>query len=152
MAYQLQAIRFLNQGTTGRGGRRETILEDVDGSFARFLKELPGDARLHLSHAIRLTTFAVTQRMRAKVKQIAYLTGDMYEQIENRPPKRTALVGRAGIWHDVEAEIALYNEYTPNKQPFLRPSVDDEQRQFVRRIQDAVRLTDRYYGPGGRTI
>lgn len=152
MAYELRAVRFLNKGTTGRGGRRETILEDVDGSFARFLRELPGDARVHLSHAIRITTYAIAGRMRETVKRIAYLTGDMHNKIENRPPKQTALVGRAGIWDTVEAEIALYNEYTPNRQPFMRPSVDDEQRQYVKRVQAAMRLTDRYYGPGGRTI
>ena len=144
---------MLSAGSTfARGGRRTTELVDVDGSFAKFLTQAPKDVRMHLSHAVKVTTFSVYQRMRTTVRQIAYLTGEMYEALEQRPPKTTGLTGRAGLWDSTQAEIGLYNEYTPNKQPFMRPSVDEEQKFFVRRAISAVNQLDKPYGAGGRGI
>jgi hypothetical protein len=150
----LRAQAFLTSGrTVARGGRRLTALEDVNGSFARFLREAPKEARADLSYAITVTTFAVEQRMKARVREIAYLTGDMYRAVESAPPRRQGLTGRAGILNaPAEAEVALFNEYSPNHQPFMRPSVDQEQKDFVRRVTAAVAQIDRDYGPGGRFL
>lgn len=114
-------------------------IEDVNGSFARLIKEAPKEARAFLSKEVSVTTFAVFQRMQARVRSIAYLTGDMHDALEARLPKGNRLHGQAGVWDPEQAQIAIYNEWAPNKQAFARPAAADEAEAFKQRSIRALK-------------
>jgi hypothetical protein len=66
--------------------------------------------------------------------------------------KVSGLSGRAGILvsegEDGPAHIALYNEYLPNEQAFMRPAAQAEQSEYVRRMKDALGQLERKLGSG----
>jgi hypothetical protein len=111
-------------------------IEDVNGSFARLLKQAPKEARSFLSQAVATTTTAVAQRMRAHVPVDE---GDLKDAIDTRLPRGTRLVGEAGVWDQEQGEVAIYNEYQPNKQAFMRPAAQDESDAFKQRAIRALK-------------
>ena len=111
-------------------------IEDVNGSFARLIKQAPKEARSFLSQAVATTTVAVSQRMRARVPVDE---GELKAAIDVRLPKGTRLAGEAGVFDGEQAGVALYNEYQPNVQPFMRPSAQDEAEDFKQRAIKALK-------------
>jgi hypothetical protein len=110
--------------------------EDVNGSFARMIREAPKVAREYLSRAVTDTTLAVRDRME---KLVPVDEGDLYEAIDVRVPRKTGLMGRAGVFDNPElVSRALFNEYIPNKQPFMRPAAVDEANAFEARARKAL--------------
>lgn len=124
-------------------------LVDVNGSWARFLKAAPKDVRSALSDAVAKTTFAVAQRMKA-MAAVGPEAPHMRDAIEAQLPKRNGLSGKAGIFdNDTEAHVALYNEYRPNAQPFMRPAARDEDSDFKVRATKALQQAERSLSGGG---
>ena len=118
-------------------GRRITIeIEDVGGSFARLIKQAPKEARAFLSQSVATTTTAVMQRMQAHVPVDE---GELKAAIEARLPKGVRLAGQAGVFEPEQAEVALLNEYRPNKQPFMRPAAHAESEDFKQRCIRALK-------------
>ncbi len=127
-------------------------LIDVDGSFARFLKAAPKEMRAALSEAVGKTTFALAQRMKAQAP-IGPDAPHMREAIEAQMPKRNSLMGRAGVFdNDTEAHVALYNEYRPNVQPFMRPAARDEDSDFKVRATKALQQAERALSGGAGNL
>lgn len=69
------------------------------------------------------------------------------------------LVGRAGILDGdapamfgpsatTQGHVAVYNEYAPNQQPFMRPAAEAVTKDFVREIRDALQRVERSLGSG----
>lgn len=133
-------------------GRRMTrygaVLEDVNGSFARFIREAPKEARMLCAAAVKDTTFAVLQRMQATVP----VGPDAPHIKDDLGMKASGLSGRAGILASSgegdSAHIALYNEYDPNQQPFMRPAAKAEQPLHLRRMREAIGQLERRLGSG----
>lgn len=111
-------------------------IEDVNGSFARLIKQAPKEARAFLSQAVATTTVAVNQRMKARVPVDE---GQLKAALDVRLPKGNRLHGQAGVWDPEQAAIAQFNEWTPNKQPFMRPSAQDESAEFKARAEKALK-------------
>lgn len=107
--------------------RVSVTIEDVNGSFARLVNEAPREARAFLSQAVATGTTAVAQRMRALAPEDE---GDMKAAIETKLPKRNRLSGQAGVFDEEQAHVAMYNEYHPNRQAFMRPAAQDEANTF----------------------
>lgn len=131
-----------------RTTRYTVRLEDVNGSFARFIREAPKEARLACKDAVQKTTFAVLQRMQATVPvgpDAPHIKDDLAMAVRG-------LSGKVGILTSSgegdSAHIALYNEYVPNKQPFMRPAAKAEQDVFVRRMSEAIGKIERRLGSG----
>jgi hypothetical protein len=120
------------------------VLEDVGGSFARFLREAPKVLRQELVYAVNETAQGVDQSMRSKapVGPDAPHIADDIETLRARATKKsvTARVGYFGNGSDDsdQEHIALYNEYKPNTQPFMRPAAEDNAAEFVGSIKDAL--------------
>lgn len=127
-------------------------IEDVNGSFARFVRTAPKIARMYLSDAVSKTTFAVVQRMKATVA-VGPDAPHIKDDLEAKLPRRDGLSGRAGIFdNDEQAHIALYNEYRPNEQPFMRISALNEEPNFrARAIAALKRVEVDLSGGGGLT-
>jgi hypothetical protein len=53
------------------------------------------------------------------------------------------LTARVGILDSgptgIEADVALFNEYAPNKQPFMKPAAEAHTSEFKRNIERAIR-------------
>lgn len=128
------------------------VIVDVNGSFRRFITETPKEARSALADlAIRPTTFALLNRMRATVP-----VGPEAPHIKDllaAKMNRSGLIGQVGIFdNDEEAHVALFNEYAPNHQPFMRPAADAEQGDLVRRATAALQQVERNLSTGGGLI
>jgi hypothetical protein len=127
-------------------------IEDVGGSFARFLKQAPKVARAEIAKAVAKTT--------------EHLADEMFD---NAPPRSDApphikddidyesrgLSGKAGIIRGDEpsgsegatqGEVALFNEYAPNKQPFMRPAAEKEAPLFAKRVAEALGRVEKLLG------
>ena len=118
-------------------------LEDVDGGWDRFIKTAPNLVKTLLSDAVGKTTFAVLQRLKASAP-VGPEAPHMRDALSAKLPKRDALTGRAGIFdNDEEAHVALFNEYAPNHQPFMRSSADAEAGEFSRRASAALSQVER---------
>lgn len=124
-------------------------IEDVNGSFARFIKQAPKAVRIELSDVVAKTTFAVWQRMKA-LAQVGPDAPHMRDALEAKLPQRNGLSGRAGVFdNDEQAHVALYNEYRPNRQPFMRPAALDEEPGFRARATRALQQVERNLSAGG---
>ncbi len=131
------------------------IVEDVGGSFARFRSESPKVFRQVLYDALERSGFALEQRMRAAAPVGPdaphirdYITSKRYGYVEQvgyidatdqAGPNNTASI----------AEVALYNEYHPNLQPFMRPSAELELKDFKSRMEKALGDVERSLSGGG---
>ncbi len=137
------------------GGGKGFVVEDVGGSFARFLKMAPKIGRAYLHDAIEKTAFSLQHRM----KSMAPYGPDaphIREAITYRRRGQRADVGLLDATQDAApgssaslGDVGLYNEYSPNRQPFMRPSAEQEDRPFIRRITDAVKQMERDLSGGG---
>jgi hypothetical protein len=47
------------------------------------------------------------------------------------------------------AWVALFNEYNPNRQPWMKPSAERESSDFVKRVADAMGQVERNLSGGG---
>lgn len=127
-------------------------IEDVSGSFSRFMRTAPKLARQEVGAAVRLSAFGLGQRMKALApRSDAQYAPHIQDQIESVTRGMSARVGilepgSTGI----EPDIALFNEYAPNRQPFMRPAAEAEASEFKRAIEIALkRMGAKLSGFGG---
>lgn len=109
-------------------------LEDVNGSFARFVREAPKVLKKHAFAAAEQTRQVVARRIYEKAP-----VGP------NAPHMRDAIEVRGtyiGIFDPEQAAVALYNEYRPNQQPFMADSARDEDAGFRAREEKAIKQTE----------
>jgi hypothetical protein len=137
------------------GGGKGIVIEDVGGSFARFLKEAPRVARAALHDAVEKTAFALQQRMKA-MAPVGPDAPHIRDAITYKRRGQRADVGLldatqpAGPGSNATlADVGLFNEYAPNSQPFMRSAAEQEDRDFVRRVTDAMRQVERDLSGGG---
>ncbi len=130
-------------------------LEDVGGSFKKFLADAPREARARLHDAIEKTAFSMQQRMKALV-QVGPDAPHIKDAITYRRRGQRAEIGLldatqpAAPGSDASmADVGLFNEYNPNRQPFMRPAAEAENADFTRRISEALRQVERDLSGGG---
>jgi hypothetical protein len=133
-------------------------VEDVGGSFKRFLAAAPREARAYIHDAVEKTAFSLQQRMKA----LAPVGPDAPNIRESISYKRRGQRAEIGLLDGqggempaapgstaTQAEVGLYNEYRPNAQPFMRPAAEAENADFTRRISDAMKQVERSLSGGG---
>lgn len=127
----------------------KTITVEIDSrQFERFLRQAPKEARSILSPDVKKTAFIVGQRIKAKAA-VGPVAPHIKDDIEVRGANRGSLIAKVGFWggpsggNATQPEVALYNEYRPNQQPFMRPAADDEANDFGVRITRALKLLER---------
>jgi len=140
------------------GGGRGIVLEDVGGSFARFLKETPRIARAYLADAVEKTAFSMANRMR----HLAPEGPDAPHVKQAITYKRRGQAAMVGFIEATEpaapgseasiADVAVFNEYRPNAQPFMRPAAEDEDADFRKRVTQALQRMDRDLSGGAGTV
>jgi hypothetical protein len=121
------------------------VIEDVGGSFARFLKQAPKVVKHHVIDAVELTAFSLGKRM----EQDAPVGPDAPHIKDFVTWKRRGMTAQVGYLDATEAAgpgntatiagVALMNEYAPNKQPFMRPAAERESPIFVKRMKNAIK-------------
>jgi len=146
----------------GGGGGYELV--DANGSFRRFLQNAPKEMRKEIQHAVTMTSSALRNRMsvaapvgpdaphlkeavsfvvRGLVGKVGYIEG----QGGDDPSGSTT-----ATWKGMEmtnAWVALFNEYRPNKQPFMKPSAEKEAPDFIKRMTQAITQAERNLSGGG---
>jgi hypothetical protein len=130
-------------------------IEDVGGSFARLLKQAPKVMRQCVYDALDRTAFALSRRMEAS----APVGPDAPHIKDHVTWKRRGLTAQAGFIDATQqagpnndatiAEVAMFNEYLPNKQPFMRPAAESEASDFVKRMKAAIGQAERDLSGGG---
>jgi hypothetical protein len=120
---------------------------DVNKSFARFIQYASrGEARKRLNAPVLLTADAladdahirdaITFTQRGNSAAVGLLAQDFGGDSAGDGTGATM------------AEVALYNEYSPNKQPFMRAAAEAEDGPFRRRIEDALQSIERALSSG----
>lgn len=131
--------------------KKTVYIEDVGGRFKALFTQGPKVFRQNLGGAIKLSAFGLGQRMKAKApRSEAQYAPHIQDEIE---VAARGLSARVGILDQgptgMEADIAVYNEYAPNKQPFMRPSAEAHESEFVRDITRALKVAERQLGGFG---
>jgi hypothetical protein len=137
------------------GGGKGIVIEDVGGSFAKFLKDAPRIARAALHDAVEKTAFSMQQRMKA----LAPVGPDAPHIRDAITYKRRGQRAEVGLLDATQAaapgsdwslaDVGLFNEYSPNRQPFMLPAAEQEDKDFVRRVTDAMQKVERDLSGGG---
>jgi hypothetical protein len=129
--------------------RVNVYIDDVGGSFARFIKNAPKEAKEQLAHAVRVSAVGVAQRMRANVA-VGPDAPHLKDDVDVTQRGMSARIGFFGGGSDAsdQPHIALYNEFTPNTQPFMRPAAEDESSEFRSRAIKALRAAERNLSVG----
>lgn len=123
-------------------------VEDVDGSFQRLIDQAPKLARRFLSTAVFSTGAAVQRAMESTAPfgpdgQGATPSDHIKLDIEHRGPNG-ALWALVGIFDDeAQVAVATFNEYAPNKQPFMKAAAISESGEFVARATKALQQCER---------
>lgn len=120
-------------------------IEDVNGSFAAFIRNAPKEVKANLQHAVRITAFAVGQRMKANAPvgpDAPHIKDDIEVQNGRGLSSKVGYFGGNGDDSD-QLHIALYNEFKPNAQPFMRPAADDEASEFRQLAEVALKNAER---------
>jgi hypothetical protein len=124
-------------------------LIDVGGSFKKFLRTAAPTIRKNAEQAIDKTGQSLVQRMRS-MAPVGPDAPHIRDAITYRRRGTLVEVGLldagqpAGPGSNATmADVALYNEYNPNQQPFMRPAAEQEDRAFVNRVTDAVKQAER---------
>jgi hypothetical protein len=120
-------------------------IEDVDGSFKRFIQKAPKEVRANLQDAVRKTAFGVGQRMRANAPvgpDAPHIRNDIDVQHGRGLSSKVGYFGGSDNSSD-QAHIALYNEFKPNAQPFMRPAAEDEESSFRQLATAALKNAER---------
>jgi hypothetical protein len=126
------------------------VLEDVGGSFKRFLKNAVPTFRKQLaSVAVKGTSQAIKTRMVADAPE-GPEAPHLKDAIDIAQHGTMALIGildgtqpAAPGSTATMAEVALYNEYSPNHQPFMRPAAEAENSAFTKRAANACQAAER---------
>jgi hypothetical protein len=135
------------------GGGLEIV--DLNGSFARFVKTAPKDMRAVLAGEVKATAFALARRMEAKAPK-GPDAPHIKEAVTSKARGLSAQVGYINATQPAGpdstatiAEVALFNEYRPNRQPFMRPAAEAEASDYVRRMKAAIGQVERNLSGGG---
>jgi hypothetical protein len=117
-------------------------LVDVHGSLRRLVIMGPKVFRGFIKPQIQVSAHAVAARARtlapvgeAMPKGRRHIRDGI--EVAVHPVKLFADVGFFS--NPDEAAVAIYNEYTPNRQPFLRPALEAEEREYHTRFVKALR-------------
>lgn len=115
-------------------------IEDVGGSFLRLMKTAPKMARQDIGVAVKLSAFSLGQRMKALApRSDAQFAPHIQDEIE---VASRGLTARVGILEPgptgIEADVALFNEYAPNAQPFMKPAAEAQTADFKRNVERAL--------------
>lgn len=122
-------------------------IDDVGGAFERFLRTASKEAKKRLEVPVLLTAGHLQDRMESLAPEgpdaphikntVTYKQRGLRAEVgylaEDFGAEQAAEGSKATI-----AEVALYNEYRPNAQPFMLPAAQAESRDFVRRIREAL--------------
>jgi hypothetical protein len=112
----------------------KVTVEDVGGSFARFVRTASKVVRAEAYQATAKSRDALADRMRERAA-----VGPEAPHMRDAIEVRGTLVG---IFDPEQAAVALYNEYSPNRQPFMVPSARDEDSSLVNRAKAALRVAE----------
>lgn len=146
------------------GGGFEIV--DADGSVERFFQNGPKVVRKLLQAPLQKTAFVIGQRMKATVRvsddaphlrdlvttkgrglswQVGYIDGQGGELQAGEHSEWK----KQGIDHVTVAMTALFEEYNPNKHPFMRTAAEAESKEFVREMTDTLQQVERALSGGG---
>ena len=148
-----------------RVSRVTVEIEDVNGSFARLVKESPKIAKRYLSTAVFETAGAVQQGMEARMKlgpegEGATPYDHIKLDVEHRG-RNGSLSARVGIFDDeAQVAVATYQEYgtkagTP-RHPAMKESAQAESEPFKKRamraLEQCARDLERGSGVGSGSV
>lgn len=135
------------------GAEITVVIEDVNGSFRRLIDEAPKKARQFMSTAI----FRTAGEVRRSMEQTAPLGPDGvgltpfdHIRLDIQHRGRTGgLMAQVGIFDDPDqAAVAMFNEYSPNKQPFMRDAAVASAGSFLAHVTEAIKQVERYFDQG----
>lgn len=129
-------------------------VEDVGGSFAKFTRNAAPTLKKHLGSRIDKTAQAMVQRMKAMapVGPDAPHIRDAIDYVRIGNMAEIGIIdgGQQAGPHNLAtlADVALYNEYSPNRQPFMRPAAEQTDGDLQRNVTDAIEQMEQELSTG----
>lgn len=114
-------------------------LDDVGGSFAKFVKNAHKTLVKHVEPRVDKSARLMVEKMRAA----APVGPDAPHMRDAITYQRIGKMAEIGIFDPEQAQVALYNEYTPNRQPFMRAAAEQSDGEFVRQVTDGIAQMER---------
>lgn len=135
--------------------KTNVVLEDVDGTFATFTREAPKLVKKLLGTAVFLTESRVLKTMEANAPlgtDGGLTPGEHIKwDLEGDWKASYPLSAKVGILNnDEQAHVALYNEYVPNAQPFMRPAASVNAEYFKAQAIAALERIAAQFADGAR--
>lgn len=134
-----------------------TELEDVGGTFRTFVTEAPKLTRKLLGTAVFTTARRVLESMEAGAPQgpdgQGLTPGEHIKlDLEENWSASHPLYARVGILdNDAQAHVALWNEYSPDQQPFMLPAALSNESLFHAEAAAALQRLEKQFAAGSRT-
>jgi hypothetical protein len=119
--------------------------------FDRFLRQAPSEFRTALSACVRKAAEDIADRMEA-FAPVGPDAPHIKDEIKVRGARGKQLTARIGYFDQTPSSergkatqpmVALFNEYAPNDQAFMRPAANAEADTFAKRATDAIRAAER---------
>lgn len=141
------------------GGNGPVQFYDETGAFDNFIRGRGvKEARARIAVAVLATAASLARRM-GQGAPVGPDAPHIANTVTFKQRGLTAKVGYiaedfgaepAGEHSDATiAEVALFNEYRPNNQPFMRPAAEREQSEYIHRVQQALVSMERALSLGG---
>lgn len=133
-------------------------LEDVGGTFKRFVTEAPKLVKALLGTAVFTTSRRVLGAMEANAPMDTTgggLTPGEHIKLDLEETWKASypLSAKIGIFNnDAQAHVALFNEYMPNEQPFMRPALKANEGLFLAEVTRALKNIERQFADGARQV
>jgi hypothetical protein len=128
---------------------------DVDGRFRRLVKQAAPMTRKFLAAAVKETAAALARRI-ARGAPVGPDAPHIHDAVTFTA---RGLTGKAGFIERAneqaapgnpatQGDVALFNEYTPNRQPFMLPAAEVEAPDYARRARTALEQVERALSGG----
>jgi hypothetical protein len=118
--------------------------------FDRFIRRAPAEFRVALSGCVRKAAESIADRMEA-FAPVGPDAPHIKDSIKVRGAKGKQLTARVGYFDRTpsggggdatQPDVAMYNEYMPNDQAFMRPAANAEADSFATRAIAAIRQAE----------
>ncbi len=142
----------------GRIERVGVELVDVNGSFKRMVAEAPKLAKKLMGTAVFLTARSVLKNMESAapvgpdgegLTPDEHIREDLTENWKATRPL-VASVGILGSGDNPQAHVALWNEYSPDRQPFMRPAAHANADYYLKVATEAMKSLENKLADGVR--
>jgi len=124
-------------------------LEDVGGSFTKFIRQAPKEMRRHIEGHIEKSGAKLAAMIKAQV-HVGENAPHIRDAITYRRYGQLVLIGLLDANQPAVpgsdttlADVAMYEEVSPNHHPYMRPTAEQFHNQFLKDMTEAIEAAEK---------